>query len=147
MPASMIIAPVGSSFMVSGRSIAIVAGGPNPGSTPTTVPSTTPSAHIIRLFAVNATWNPCRSPPRMSTLEESPVGQREVEPEVEDRVEHQRAADRERQRDALRLPRHHRDDEPGEERERDHEAGPRHDRDRRDEYDPGGERAAHLEPV
>ena len=43
MPASMIIALAGFMRNVSGSSIAIVAGGPRPGITPTTVPSTTPS--------------------------------------------------------------------------------------------------------
>ena len=60
------MAPVGSSLKVSGSSIAIVAGGPNPGSTPITVPSTTPITHIRRLFALNATWKPCIRPLKMS---------------------------------------------------------------------------------
>src|SRR5258706_152625 len=86
MPASMIMAPVGSSFIVSGSSIAIVAGGPRPGSTPITVPSTTPTTHIMRFCAVSATWNPCSSPERMSTLEEHAPGKRQVERELEEDV-------------------------------------------------------------
>jgi hypothetical protein len=42
MPASMISAATGSRLKVIGSSIAIVAVGPMPGSTPTAVPSTTP---------------------------------------------------------------------------------------------------------
>jgi len=43
MPASMISAVTGSRLKVIGSSMAIVAVGPMPGSTPTAVPSTTPS--------------------------------------------------------------------------------------------------------
>ena len=45
MPANMMNAPVGSSKLnVSGSSSAIVSAGPMPGSTPTNVPSGTPSS-------------------------------------------------------------------------------------------------------
>jgi hypothetical protein len=42
MPASMISAPAGDSEKVIGNSMAMVAVGPMPGSTPTSVPSSTP---------------------------------------------------------------------------------------------------------
>src|SRR6185369_15401771 len=129
MPASMIIAPVGSSFMVSGSSIAIVAGGPRPGSTPITVPSTTPITHITRLLRVSATWNPCNRPETMSmALEEDPVGQREVERELEERIEADCANGAHDHRGAQLFPAHDLHDERGEERERDHESQHRHER-------------------
>src|SRR4051794_28761738 len=133
MPASMIMAPVGSSLKVSGRSMAMVAGGPRPGSTPMIVPSTTPITQKSRLIGVRATWNPCSRPCKtsMAFLGEEPAhGQGDVERPREEHVEADGAADRKRQRHALRLPRHDRHHEPGEEREGDHEAEEPHDRDR-----------------
>ncbi len=58
----MIIALAGFIRKVSGRSMAIVAGGPRPGMTPTTVPSTTPRKHHSRFIGCSATANPCISP-------------------------------------------------------------------------------------
>src|SRR5258708_31369737 len=119
----MIIAAVGWSLKVSGSSIAVVAGGPSPGRTQITVPSTTPITHIVRLGSVSATWNPCSSPPRMSMrLEQQSVRQCQVERELEERVEAEREPHRHRDRNDLPLPRHHLHDEPGEERARDHQA-------------------------
>jgi hypothetical protein len=42
MPANMMMAVTGSSLKVSGSRIAIVAAGPSPGSTPMSMPMTTP---------------------------------------------------------------------------------------------------------
>ena len=42
MPASMISAPTGATLKVIGSSIAMVASGPMPGSTPISVPTETP---------------------------------------------------------------------------------------------------------
>jgi hypothetical protein len=42
MPASMMSADSGGSVKVAGSSMAMVATGPSPGSTPTSVPSSTP---------------------------------------------------------------------------------------------------------
>jgi hypothetical protein len=42
MPPNMMKAPIGSSFEVSGKSMATVSAGPMPGSTPTAVPKLTP---------------------------------------------------------------------------------------------------------
>src|SRR6185503_2940698 len=61
MPANMISAPVGSSLMVSGRSIATVSAGPTPGSTPTKVPSVTPMKPHSRFMGCSATAKPCSS--------------------------------------------------------------------------------------
>ena len=44
MPASMMSADTGGSANVAGRSIAMVATGPRPGSTPMSVPTKTPTA-------------------------------------------------------------------------------------------------------
>jgi hypothetical protein len=66
MPASMIIAAAGFIRKVSGRSIAMVAGGPRPGITPITVPSTTPTKHQSRFIGCSATEKPCISPERIS---------------------------------------------------------------------------------
>src|SRR5690349_24781139 len=95
MPASMIIAPVGSSLKVSGSSIAMVAEGPRPGSTPMMVPSTTPTTHIMSAVGVSATWKPCINPARRSiaVLEPDARGQRDLEREVEHQVEEHRAAE------------------------------------------------------
>src|SRR5688572_1833441 len=58
MPANMMSAPVGSSFTVSGSSIATVSAGPTPGSTPTNVPSVTPMKPHIRFIGCSATPKP-----------------------------------------------------------------------------------------
>ena len=50
MPASMISAPTGSSPKVIGSSMAIVAIGPTPGSTPISVPTRQPMKHRMRLI-------------------------------------------------------------------------------------------------
>src|SRR6266540_3003579 len=58
MPASMISADTGCSAYVVGSSIAIVATGPMPGSTPISVPSSTPTNAYSALTGVSATENP-----------------------------------------------------------------------------------------
>ena len=67
MPASMMMAPAGFMRKVSGSSIAIVAGGPSPGSTPTTVPRNTPTKHQKRFAGSSATAKPFARPERIST--------------------------------------------------------------------------------
>src|SRR6516162_3779539 len=86
MPASMMIAPAGFMLKVSGSSIAIVAGGPRPGSTPTTVPRNTPTKHHRRFVGARATEKPCSSPERISTLEAQHARRKA---EAERPVEHQ----------------------------------------------------------
>src|SRR5688572_24091216 len=58
MPASMMSAATGGTLKVSGSSIAIVASGPMPGSTPIRVPSSTPMKQNQRFCSVSATVNP-----------------------------------------------------------------------------------------
>src|SRR5262245_9804283 len=67
MPANMMSAPVGSSFTVSGRSIATVSAGPTPGSTPTKVPSVTPMKPHRRFIGCSATPKPCNRAFKAST--------------------------------------------------------------------------------
>src|ERR687896_2005546 len=67
------IAVVWSIFRVSGSSIAIVAAGPKPGNTPTTVPRITPTKHQNKLMGVNATEKPRRRLPSASMLNDGRV--------------------------------------------------------------------------
>ena len=64
----MIMAPVGSILKVSGNSIAIVAGGPRPGNTPTMVPNKQPRKHMAKFIGVKATEKPCINPFRISIV-------------------------------------------------------------------------------
>ena len=68
MPANMISAPVGSSLIVSGMSIATVSAGPTPGKTPMKVPSVTPMKPQRRLNGVSAMLNPCSSELKVSVI-------------------------------------------------------------------------------
>src|SRR5512140_916177 len=67
MPASMISADTGSSAYVVGSSIAIVATGPMPGSTPISVPSNAPISAYNRLIGVSATPKPSARCEKIST--------------------------------------------------------------------------------
>jgi hypothetical protein len=58
MPASMISAAIGLRLKVIGSSIAMVATGPTPGSTPIRVPSMTPTSAYSRCIGETATENP-----------------------------------------------------------------------------------------
>src|SRR6185503_13909208 len=58
MPASMISAATGGTLKVIGSSIAIVASGPMPGSTPISVPRNTPIKQYQRFCSVRATVKP-----------------------------------------------------------------------------------------
>ena len=58
MPASMMSAPPVGMEYVSGSRIEIVASGPRPGSSPTSVPTTHPIAQYIRLWIVSAWEKP-----------------------------------------------------------------------------------------
>src|SRR6478609_6549333 len=95
MPASMMSADTGGSAYVAGSSIAMVATGPMPGSTPISVPSRQPISAYIRLIGVSATPKPidrCWSR-SMSAL---PRPDRQLEAQA-----HHEHADREhRERDA-----------------------------------------------
>src|SRR5213594_2992266 len=60
MPASMIMAVVGSMRKVSGKRIDTAAVVPIPGRIPTTVPTVTPIKQNSRLAGNKATWKPCK---------------------------------------------------------------------------------------
>src|SRR5882672_1385379 len=148
MPASMMIAPAGFMLNVSGSSIAIVAGGPSPGRTPTIVPRNTPTKHHRRFAGSNATENPCSRPVRMSTLEAQRArGKREAQREVEHQIEPGPGRGGDDRRGSRRLAVHDRDDEIGEQREADDEADQLEQGDRYGEREPHAERAADPRPV
>ena len=58
MAASMMMAPVGSRWKVSGMSKAVPAAGPSPGRMPTIVPKREPAKAKRRFVGVRATENP-----------------------------------------------------------------------------------------
>src|SRR5438067_13174056 len=83
MPASMISAPTGGRPKVIGNSIAIVAKGPMPGSTPISVPTSAPIRQSPRLVGVTATPKPNQRFAKMSMmrpLKPRPQLQRQVQP-------------------------------------------------------------------
>ena len=71
MPANMMKAAVGSRLKVTGSSRATVSAGPIPGSTPTAVPSVTPTSAQNRLNGVSATAKPLASAARVSIPQSS----------------------------------------------------------------------------
>src|SRR5262245_9327368 len=123
MPDSMIRPPTGSSLKVSGSSMAMVAIGPMPGSTPISVPAIAPMKANNRLAGVKATPKPMA---RLSTnsiaLPVRPDRDGEAEPRDEDRP---------RQRDQDCGCKHHFErpqrtggerTDPGQQHDREHEA-------------------------
>src|SRR5918911_1066332 len=102
MPASMISAPTGLRLNVIGSSMAMVATGPMPGSTPISVPSRQPIRQKNRLIGVAATPKP------MTRLWKICSIARASSAEV-------LGPDRERQRQALHEYQHREDDEDDEE--------------------------------
>src|SRR4051794_16004609 len=66
MQDSITIAEVGSMVKVSGRRIATPLGPPSPGSTPTKIPSTSPTIMRTSVFPVIRTAKPCSSRPKAS---------------------------------------------------------------------------------
>src|ERR1700754_1247541 len=72
MPASMIRAEVGGSLKVSGSSMAMVATGPMPGSTPISVPTMQPIRQYSRFWKVSATPKPSMTCPSSSMSPHSP---------------------------------------------------------------------------
>src|SRR5882672_7421550 len=148
MPASMMMAPAGFMLKVSGKSIAMVAGGPRPGSTPTTVPRNTPTKHHSRLEGASATEKPCRRPATMSTLEaQRACREREAQRQVEHQIEAEPGGQRHGRSSPGRPAVHDGDDEVGEEREARYEAQHFEQRDGDCECKPDGERAACAPPV
>jgi hypothetical protein len=63
---SITMAEVGSIVNVSGSRIATPLGPPRPGSTPTKIPSTSPSIIKSSVFHVSSTAKPCIKRPRAS---------------------------------------------------------------------------------
>src|SRR3972149_4670714 len=91
MPASMMSAGTGGRLKVIGSSTAIVATGPTPGSTPISVPSSTPMNAYRRLSHETATPNPIPRLPKTSI----------ALPSADRAGVHKIGADRERQRKRL----------------------------------------------
>src|SRR5215831_9863192 len=140
MPASMMIAPAGFMLKVSGRSIAIVAGGPSPGRMPTTVPRNTPTKHHIRFVGASATEKPCSRPETMSTLEAQHArGETEPERQVENEIEARRSNRGDGRGGPGRPAVYDSDDEVGQEREAQDEPQ------RGEQPDANGEREPHAE--
>src|SRR6478609_9354119 len=93
MPASMISAPSGSRLNVTGSSMAIVAIGPMPGSTPMSVPIRQPNRQNRRFSGVAAAAKPVPRLARIS-ISELPGPDRERLPEQlyeQQRAEHGKA--------------------------------------------------------
>src|SRR5437764_15333044 len=72
MQDSITMAEVGSMVKVSGSRIATPFGPPRPGSTPTKMPSTSPTIISASVFHVSSTAKPCIKRPQASMLD--PVG-------------------------------------------------------------------------
>src|SRR3979411_839494 len=72
MQDSITMAEVGSMVNVSGSRIATPFGPPRPGSTPTKMPSTSPTIISASVFHVSSTAKPCIKRPKASMLD--PVG-------------------------------------------------------------------------
>src|SRR6266700_4440123 len=66
MQDSITMAEVGSIVKVNGNRIATPFGPPSPGSTPTKIPSTSPTIISSSVFHVSRTAKPCRSRPKAS---------------------------------------------------------------------------------
>ena len=66
MQDSITMAEVGSIVKVSGSRIATPLGPPRPGSTPTKMPSTSPTIMSASVFQVSRTPKPCNSSPKAS---------------------------------------------------------------------------------
>src|SRR4051794_27309925 len=138
MPASMIRPVTGSSESVSGRSTATPVVEPRPGSTPTTVPMSTPTKHHSRFSVDSAVEKPrTRLSSTSASDSDEARGQRHVEEEHEDHVDGGDYREGHDRRGDPRAPLHHRGDEEGQEEEADEET------DEWDEHDGEGERDEH----
>src|SRR5581483_8411600 len=100
MPASMISAPTGATLKVIGNSIAMVASGPMPGSTPIKVPTETPIRQYSRFCQEKATskpkirlWN--------SSIASPARDQRVRKAEPEDEQHHRKGSEAHRQQQRL----------------------------------------------
>src|SRR5919108_1779704 len=91
MPASMISAPTGSMPKVIGNSIAIVAIGPTPGSTPISVPMRQPRKHSARFLNERATARPSPKLAKSSPMSVAQVPWRERDRQTQQELEQHRA--------------------------------------------------------
>src|SRR6476620_437956 len=87
MPASMMRAETGGSAYVAGSSMAMVATGPMPGSTPISVPSRQPMKQYSRLIGVKATPKP-RERLEIRSIFCDPSAGDETGPDLELKLQH-----------------------------------------------------------
>src|SRR5918998_5350311 len=140
MPASMMIAVTGSSPNVIGSRIAIVAAGPRPGSTPISMPMTTPMRQNSRLVGSSTTLKPSTTGVRSTVSPSEHVRDRDREQPDEDDVEGGRRGEARDDREPPRLAAEELQPDEHQQGRRDLEAD---HRDHRDERDHGGEPCEH----
>src|SRR5262249_14069267 len=106
MQDNMTMADVGSIVKVSGSRIATPFGPPRPGSTPTKMPSTSPTIISTSVFQVRSTVKPCSSRPKASIalIPEERLERSLRHDDVEGDVEGDEHGEREQQRRKQRLP-------------------------------------------
>src|SRR5215475_10091213 len=106
MQDSITMAEVGSIVKVSGSRIATPFGPPRPGSTPTKMPSTSPTIISASVFQVRSTVKPCSSRPKASIalIPEERLERTLRHDDVEGDVEGDEHGEREQQRREQRLP-------------------------------------------
>src|SRR5439155_12639980 len=125
MPASMIRPETGSRWKVSGNSIAMVAIGPMPGSTPISVPISAPASAKPRLAGVAATPKPVARLSRSSIGSEiRPNRDGQSEPLDEDRPGEDDQAERREQHLPRLDPARGQAADGDQQQDRDHEAEP-----------------------
>src|ERR1700730_12178294 len=117
---SITMAVVGSIVKVSGSRIATPFGPPNPGSTPTKMPSTRPTIMKASVLNVSRTPKPWSSTPNASISVTKQGFQRPFRHDhVERDVEGEKHDDRKQEAREQRLPQRHVPDEPHEARDQD----------------------------
>src|SRR4051794_10372384 len=143
MPASMIRPVTGSRDSVSGSSTATPVVEPRPGSTPMTVPTSTPMKHHSRFSTLSAVEKPRTRLSSMSATDPEKSGrQRHPEEPDEDGVHGGDRQERHDQRRDPGAPLHHGGDEHGEDEEGAQETEERDEQDRDDEGDGHGHQLA-----
>src|SRR4051812_11035306 len=143
MPASMIRPVTGSRDSVSGSSTATPVVEPRPGSTPMTVPTSTPMKHHSRVSTLSAVEKPRTRLSSMSATDPEKSGrQRHPEEPDEDGVHGGDRQERHDQRRDPGAPLHHGGDEHGEDEEGAQETEERDEQDRDDQGDGHGHQLA-----
>src|SRR3954463_6059268 len=108
----------------------MVAAGPSPGSTPTTVPRKQPTKHHSKFTGCSATEKPCSSPPRTSISEPEETGRKlDAQDHREHEVKRRRHADRCKAGGQRRAMENNADDHKREQREAQHKSKRLHERD------------------